>query len=752
MKKTLTLILSLLVFVAQTQAQDLALAKVFGDHMVLQQGKPTSVFGTAPAGAEVTIEFAQQLQKATADDGGAWTVQLKALETNAEGQTLKVSAGDAAVEVTDVLVGEVWMCSGQSNMAWSLSRSDTGEEAAKSANYPKLRFITTKTATAAEPQSDIVAGEWQICTPDTAPAFSAVGFFFGRELLQDLDTPIGLIGTAWGGKPAEAFTSRATLETFAEAKPLLDELDARQAAYDPERAQAVYEKAKAAHDEKLEAFRAAKRAGENPKNPGRAPTMQSAPNLAPNACSAIYNQMIAPWNSYAIAGAIWYQGESNASRAGQYETIFPLMINDWRKHRRGDEFPFYFVQLANFKQPPTEPGAPDAWAELQNAQTLTLNYLDNLGMAIINDIGEANDIHPGNKEDVGKRLSRWALAEHYGKGVSPVSGPIMSKHEVVDGGVRVHFDHVGEGLKARDGGELKQFVIAADDQNWVWADAKIEDGGKSVLVSSADVAKPAAARYAWAANPEGANLVNSVGLPASLFRTDDWPLSTEGVVTLADAAAARNVANLDKVHDRLRSQGWEILFNGKNLDGWRNPYDYGEATVKNGEIHLAADKKFFLVSEKKYANFQLVAEIHLPEGKANSGIMFRCHVEPGKVYGYQAECDGSERRWSGGLYDEGRRKWIWPSTEGRSEEKFLEHLEESQAFMKKPEVAGALKRNDWNRYQIVCNGDRIHIRVNGVTVTNFRDDMDAEGFIGIQHHGEKGAVYRFRNIYLKPME
>lgn len=752
MKKTLTLIFSLLVFAVQAQAQDLALAKVFGDHMVLQQGKPTSIFGTAPTGSEVTVEFAQQLLKATADDDGAWTVQLKALETSADGRTLKVSAGDAAVEVKDVLVGEVWMCSGQSNMAWTLNRSHTGEEAAAAANFPNLRFFTTTTATAAEPQSDVTGGEWKICAPDTAPTFSAVGFFFGRELLQNLDTPIGLVGTAWGGKPSEAFTSRAMLETVEAAKPLLAELDARQAAYDPAAADAAYQKRKADYDERIAAFRKAKAAGENPKHPGRAPAAPSAPNLAPNACSSIYNQMIAPWNSYAIAGAIWYQGESNASRAVQYETIFPAMIADWRKQRLGDEFPFYLVQLANFKAPPTEPGAPDVWAELQNAQTLTLQKVPNAGIAIINDIGEANDIHPGNKEDVGKRLSRWALAEHYGKSVSPVSGPIMSKHEIIDGGVRVHFDHVGEGLKARDGGELKQFVIAAEDQKWVWADAKIEDGGKSVLVSSADVAKPAAARYAWAANPEGANLVNSAGLPASLFRTDDWPLSSEGVETLADQTAARNLANLDKVHDRLRSQGWEILFNGTDLDGWRNPYDYGEATVKNGEIHLAADKKFFLVTEKKYADFQLVAEIHLPEGKANSGIMFRCHVEPGKVYGYQAECDGSERRWSGGLYDEGRRKWIWPSTKDRSEEKFQAHLEESLAHMAKPEVAGALKRNDWNKYHISCVGDRIHIRVNGVTITNFRDDMDAEGFIGIQHHGEKGAVYRFRNIYLKPVE
>ena len=752
MNKTLTFVFFTLALLVSGQAQDgLALAKAFGDHMVFQQGKPTAVWGMAPAKAEVTVEFAQQLLKATAGADGAWSVQLAALKTNAEPQTLKVSAADAKLELTDILVGEVWMCSGQSNMAWTLSRAGNATEAAATANHPNLRLFTTPPATAATPQRDITGGQWQICTPDTAPSFSAVGYFFGRELVEKLDTPIGLVGTAWGGKPSEAFTSRETLEATPAAKPLLAEMDAAQAKYDPVAAEARYAKSKAAYDAKMKAFREAKKKGENPKNPGRAPGKQSAPNLNPSASCAIYNRMIAPWNSFAIAGAIWYQGESNQYRAVQYETIFPAMIADWRKQRGGDEIPFYFVQLANFKAPSTEPGVADVWAELQNAQTLTLQKLPKTGMAIINDIGEAGNIHPKNKEDVGKRLSLWALAQHYGQKVSPISGPILKSHEIVDGGIRVHFDHVGDGLKSRDGEKLQRFAITGDDQKWVWANAKIEDGGKSVLVSSPEVAKPAAARYAWAANPEGANLVNSAGLPASLFRTDDWKLSTQGVNSLADSVALRNLANLDQTHERLRAQGWEVLFNGKDLTGWKNPFDYGEATVELGEIHLAAEKKFFLTTEKTYANFQLVAEIHLPEGKANSGIMFRCHVEPNKVYGYQAECDGSDRRWSGGLYDEGRRQWIWPSTKGRSEEKFLAHLDESAAHMAKPEVAGALNRNGWNKYQITCNGDRIIIKVNGVTITNFRDDMDAEGYIEIQHHGEKGAVYRFRNIYLRAL-
>ncbi|MEM1295877.1 MAG: DUF1080 domain-containing protein, partial [Verrucomicrobiota bacterium] len=336
-----------------------------------------------------------------------------------------------------------------------------------------------------------------------------------------------------------------------------------------------------------------------------------------------------------------------------------------------------------------------------------------------------------------------------------------------------------------------------------------EEGGHSLFATSLDVLEPIALRYAWAANPEGANLVNSAGLPASLFRTDDWPLSTDAAslypaeermkrllerrkaaaqkpttkktVTASVAKAAPKPAPKamvkkpepkklvtksagpkpekpkaavapNRVHENLKKAGWEVLFNGTNTQGWKNPYDYGNIEVKNGEIHLASDKKFFLVTEKSYGDFQLTAEIHLPEGKANSGIMFRCHVEPGKVSGYQAECDGSERRWSGGLYDEGRRGWLWPSQTGRTkEEKWLAHEKESQAFMKRPEVAGALKRNGWNKYQITCKGNRIQIRVNNVLITNIEDDTDAKGHIGIQHHGEDGAVYRFRNIYLKPL-
>ncbi len=816
---------------AQDKAPALKLATVFGDHMVLQQGKPTSIFGSAAPNGPVTVKFAGQTHQTKADGKGEWSVTLNPLKTNKVGQALTVSAGGESAKLSDILVGEVWMCSGQSNMAWRLSQTTDWEKAAAGAKFPQIRLFTTPTSTAKSPQRDVLGGTWQICSPETAPNFSGVGYHFGRQLHQKLDVPIGMVCTAWGGKPSEAFTSREMLESVSTAQKLLDDWDARQKAYNPTQAKANFEKALAAWEKKVAEMRAAaKESGKPVARFPRRPATPMEPYLQSNCPTAIYNQMIAPWNPVAIAGAIWYQGESNASRARQYETIFPAMIQDWR-NQRNDAIPFHLVQLANFRAPSTEPGRPDSWAELQNAQTLTLKKQVKTGMAIINDIGEANDIHPRNKKDVGERLARWALANDYGKEVDVISGPIYSGHEIVPGGIRVQFDYTGEGLASRDGKPLARFEIAGKDQKWHWADVSIEEGGKSIFATSLDVLDPVAVRYAWAANPEGANLVNSAGLPASLFRTDDWPLSTDAsgmypkeermkrllerrkeaaktpatpVVAKVEAKPAaksepakpaaksepakpapaksmpakpapakvvpkpapaktepkpepkkpepKTADNTNRIHENLKKAGWEVLFNGTDTKGWKNPYDYGKIEVKNGEIHLTSDKKFFLVTEKTYGDFQLTAEIHLPEGKANSGVMFRCHVEPGNVYGYQAECDGSERRWSGGLYDEARRGWIWPSQTGRTkEEKFLAHEEESQAFMKRPEVAGALKRNGWNKYQITCKGNRIQIRVNNVLITNIEDDTDAQGHIGIQHHGEKGAVYRFRNIYLKPL-
>ena len=252
----------------------------------------------------------------------------------------------------------------------------------------------------------------------------------------------------------------------------------------------------------------------------------------------------------------------------------------------------------------------------------------------------------------------------------------------------------------------------------------------------------------------GGRLTRTAGggrVAAAPFSRRARPMSFRRLAAVCVLAVFAGPAASGESGEATTDEGFVSLFDGETLAGWRNPFEHGHAEVVDGEILLTADKKFFLVTDEQYRDFVLVAEIHLPEGKANSGVMFRCHVEPNRVYGYQAECDGSDRRWSAGLYDEGRRGWVWPSKAGRTKvPEMLAYEAESQAHFRKPEVRGALDRDGWNRYVITCKGDHITIELNGVTVTDVRDATDAEGFIGIQHHGEEGQTYRFRNISIKP--
>jgi sialate O-acetylesterase len=505
-----------------TLADAVELPTMFSDHGVFQRGEKVPVWGWGEAGETVTVSFGGQSIETKVAPDGAWRVEFAPMEANAEGRSLKATGSSSgAVEVKDLLVGEVWMASGQSNMQWNLGSSQGAKQVIAESNFPGMRMFLGQQVTAESPQRK-VAGAWLETTPETAGRFSAVGYFFGRKLHRELGVPVGIIATAWGGKPSEAFTSREGLLTKPEGKALVDQLDAAMKRHDPAKAREGYEKA-------LEKWKGdvariqAENAASGKKQPLlRKPGEPQSPALSPNQPAAIYNAMIHPWVGYAMTGAIWYQGESNAGRAKQYETIFPQLILDWRRLWK-KELPFYFVQLANFKKPSTAPGVPDDWAELQNAQRLTLS-LPKTGMAIINDIGMADNIHPTNKLDVGERLARWALAKDYGKTGFLISGPIYKGSKIEGGKVRIEFDHA-TGLKSRDGGPLKRFEIAGEDRKWVWADAVI-DGG-SVVVSSPEVPKPVAVRYAWASNPEGANLVNAEGLPASVFRTDDWKLKTE---------------------------------------------------------------------------------------------------------------------------------------------------------------------------------------------------------------------------------
>ena len=486
---------------------DIRLPSIIGDNMVLQGGDVVRIWGWAEAGEEIAISVSWRKTGWTiqAGDNGKWMFTMSAPEAGGPYEmTLK---GKNTVTVKNILVGEVWVCSGQSNMQWSVRDSANAEQEIAAAAYPKLRLFSVERKVADTPQDNCV-GKWVECSPQTVGDFSAVAYYFGRELHKELNVPVGLIHTSWGGTPAESWASPAMIEENAVFEPVV-------ARY--KEALANYPKAKKAYDEKMEQW---KTDAEKAKAAGtKAPSKPSEP-LGPGSSwtpAGLYNAMIAPLVSYSICGAIWYQGESNAGRAYQYRELFPAMIKSWWKAWPQGGFPFLYVQLANYMQTKDEPGG-SARAELREAQRMTLDLPDT-GMAVIIDIGEADNIHPKNKQDVGKRLALWALVKTYDKTVV-YSGPIYKSMQRKDKEIVLHFDHIGGGLAAKDGGPLKGFAVAGQDQRFVWADARIE--ADTVVVGSDKVTEPIAVRYAWADNPV-CNLYNKAGLPASPFRTDTWP-------------------------------------------------------------------------------------------------------------------------------------------------------------------------------------------------------------------------------------
>jgi sialate O-acetylesterase len=480
------------------------LAPVFSDHMVLQREKEVPVWGTATAGEKVTVEYAGKKAEATADDKGAFMAKLPPLKVG-NATTLKITGDKTAEPVifNDVLVGDVWICSGQSNMQWETRRARDGQAEADKAKFANLRLYQVPRRSSTQASKELeranpatqpvqtMQAMWAVCTPETAIEFSAVGFFFARELLEkEPNVPIGLIQNAWGGMPVESFMSEEAINADPDFKVLL-------------------EKRAAAATQEV-----------------RGPNGGLRPPNGPQWATNIYNRMVYPLLPCAIKGAIWYQGESNAPRAEQYRKLFPAMIRDWRKQFGQGDFPFLFVQLANYgnrKEKPKDPADSD-WAELREAQTMALSAVPNAGMAVIIDIGETNDIHPKNKQDVGKRLALAAQKIAYGRDDAEFSGPSYREMQVQGEKVRVKFDHA-KGLKTRGDSPVKGFAVAGEDKKFVWADAKIE--GEDVIVSSPQVAKPVAVRYGWADDPE-VSLYNGADLPMSPFRTDDWPMITKG--------------------------------------------------------------------------------------------------------------------------------------------------------------------------------------------------------------------------------
>jgi len=490
---------------------EVKLPSVISNHMVLQRGIALPIWGKAEPGEKVTVSIEGQSAKATADAEGMWQVKLDPMK--AGGPFEMTIAGTETITIKDILVGEVWICSGQSNMQMTVKYVKDYKKEIPAANYPRIRLFSAERRISSKPMFN-VPGAWSACSPETVPPFSAVGYFFGRDLHKTLDVPVGLIHSSWGGTPAEAWTSLPKLEADPKLKPIVDGWNKLLADYAKHfnywretRLVEWYAKA-----EKAESL-------------GRAiPEMPVVKDWRqnPHRPSGLFNAMISPFIPYGIKGAIWYQGESNAGRAYQYRTLFKAMIQDWREHWGQGDFPFFFVQLANYRARNPEPGE-DAWAELREAQTMAL-ALPNTGMALAIDIGEANDIHPKNKQDVGLRLALAARAIAYGEDIV-YSGPMYDAMKVDGDKVRLSFNHIGGGLVAKGGEPLKGFAIAGADRKFVWADASID--GDTIVVSSEKIAQPVAVRYAWAINPD-CNLYNKEGLPASPFRTDDWPGITAG--------------------------------------------------------------------------------------------------------------------------------------------------------------------------------------------------------------------------------
>jgi len=648
------LLLASIFFSSVTQAK-VTLPTVFSDNMVFQQKTNVAIWGNADAGKTVTVisTWNNKTYTSKAGQDGKFKVMLP---TPSYGGPYNITISDGEVtKLNNVLVGDVWVCSGQSNMEMPLAgwgKINNYEQEIKDANYPKIRLLQAVHVTSNTLLDDakVDNGGWQECTPQYVAGFSSVAYFFAREINKKTGIPIGLIHTSWGGTIAEAWTSAGTLKTipdFVEAVKTIENSSADASSFKEKLAAwnelvitkdagiqgtppwiasnvdlsswktmslpALWEEAGmpgfdgvvwfrknvtipqswAGKDLKVNlgtiddndvTFFDGEKIGQTegfnvprvytiPENKVKAGTFalvvrvldgmgnggifgdknilslvsaggerlsldgewqykvglnfkDVAPiptsNDGPNRTTVLYNAMINPYLQFPIKGAIWYQGESNAGRANQYRTLFPAMIKDWRKSWNQPNFPFYFVQLANFMKVDAEPVSSE-WAELRDAQRETL-LLPNTGMAVSIDIGDAVDIHPKNKQDVGKRLAFIALAKDYGVKI-PYSGPIYQSQKVNGSAINLTFKAADGGLKASDGAELKGFAIAGSDQKFHWAKAVIK--GNQVVVSSADVPNPVAVRYAWANNPV-CNFVNGAGLPASPFRTDNWPEITLG--------------------------------------------------------------------------------------------------------------------------------------------------------------------------------------------------------------------------------
>jgi sialate O-acetylesterase len=496
---------------ASFAAADVTPAALFGDHMVLQQDASVPVWGTAAAGEAVTVTFGDQKQTATADAGGKWMVHLTKLTSG--GPAEMTIAGKNSITIKDILVGEVWVGSGQSNMQFPVSASkgayagliNEAQEIA-AANYPKIRMFTVRDSKSATPLTTL-RGTWEVCSPETVPGFSAVGYLFARDLQKEINLPVGIVTTAVGASTAESWISREALVADPLLKPMVDNFDAI-----------------------LAATKANPQATMTPTLRPPWPMNKALPNPNGRLANPVndqheptvdFNGMVNPVIPYAMRGVIWYQGESvcwGDAGVSEYGRVQATLIKDWRTRWGEGDFPFYIVQLPGQQNVSNNPRLRE--------QQGTVLQIPNTAMAVIIDTGEAKNVHPHNKAPLGERLTKIALANLYGRKIE-YSGPVYDSMKVEGGAIRVSFNHIGGGLVAK-GGPLKWFRIAGADQKFVDADARID--GETVIVSSPQVSAPVAVRYAWDNFPDGCNLWNAADIPASPFRTDSWTYPLVGLV------------------------------------------------------------------------------------------------------------------------------------------------------------------------------------------------------------------------------
>lgn len=498
---------------------EVRLATIFSDHMVLQRDRPLRIWGWGQAGQRVEVQLGAERAQGIVAPDGTWSCTLGPQPMSREALELIVHGGNE-LRVQDILLGDVWLCSGQSNMEWGLGGCDAPEDI-RTSNYPMIRHFGVEMHFAHSPQPD-VRGRWSVAKPETTPGFTAVGYYFARRVHEVTGVPIGLVRSSVGGTNIECWMSQETLMQTPALEPYAKIMRESLAEYQKDLASSIPR-----IEEWTVRAKVQQRAGEPISMPPAIPEFPFGEKMFRPRCITLHNGMIHPLKGFAMRGVLWYQGENNAGNPTdglQYIEKKRAMVADWRTWFSDPELPFYFVQLAAWQAATTDPNQADGWAYFRDAQRRCLE-IPHTGMAVAIDIGDAMDIHPKNKFDVGERLARWALKHQYGQELE-CSGPLFRSMEKDGARIVVAFDHVGQGLMVGrkngraiveevSGGKLDRFAISGEDGKWYWADAKIQ--GNNVICTHPSVLQPVAVRYAMSMNPDGANLYNRDGLPASPF-------------------------------------------------------------------------------------------------------------------------------------------------------------------------------------------------------------------------------------------